>query len=136
MKLGAARLFSLQAISPVAYSDTLGSGDSCTSYKKSVWRRNDRIFQYDRQARPFCNLIGCGQSCSCRAKEGRSPDTPQYIGVKYGRPRKKAFQWRRPLGFLLYLFDSSHTSSPLSVVIEGSNRSRGLLIFDSVSRLT
>lgn len=136
MKLGAARLFSHQAISPVAYSDTLGSGDSCTSYTKSARCRNDRTFQYARQARPFCNLKGCGQSCNGREKGGRSPDTVQYILVKYRRPPKKAFQCTRCFCFLLYLFYSSHTSSPLSVVIEGSNRSRGLLIFDSVSRLT
>ena len=136
MKLAAARLFSHQAISPVAYSDTLGSGDSCRNYTKSARCRNDHTFQYDRQALPFCNLKGCGQFCNGRGKGGRSLDTVQYIPVKYRRPRKKAFQWPRCFCSLLYLFDSSHTSLPLSVVMVVSNRSRGLLIFDSVFRLT
>ena len=90
MKL-AARLFSHQAISPVAYSDTLGNDDSCRNYTKSARFRNDHTFQYDRQARPFCNLKGCGQSCNGREKGGRLPDTLQYIPAKYRRPQKKAF---------------------------------------------
>ncbi len=101
MELAAARLFSHQAISPVAYSDTLGSGDSCTNYTKSARCRNDRTFQYDRQDRLFCNLRGCGQSCNGQIKAERSLDKTQYILVKYRRPRKKAFQCTRCFCFLL-----------------------------------